>query len=68
MNKRIQNLAEQADAVNYDVDCYRNSYATNLEQLEKFAQLIVKECVREMGRYEFIDVAIYEVKDHFGVK
>jgi hypothetical protein len=38
------------------------------EQIEKFAELIVRECLKEMGRYEFIDVAMREVKEHFGVE
>ena len=34
---------------------------------EKFAELIVKECVREMGKYNVVSFAIDGVKEHFGV-
>jgi uncharacterized protein YutE (UPF0331/DUF86 family) len=44
MNQRIQQLAEQAGAVQYQVDVQRDTYPTNLEELEKFAQLIVNQC------------------------
>jgi len=45
MNERIQNLAEQAGAVKYEADWKRDSYPVNLAELEKFAELIVQECI-----------------------
>jgi len=41
MNERIDELAEQAGAVRYDFDTLDG---TNLEELNKFAQLIIQEC------------------------
>ena len=45
MNERIRELAEQAGAVQYGVDYCRDAYPTNLEELKKFAELIVRECM-----------------------
>jgi len=62
-NSRIQELMPKPWTFPYpDRELYTK------EQLEKFAELIVKECIKEMGRYEFIDVAMREVKEHFGVE
>jgi hypothetical protein len=41
MNERIEEFAELTGAVRYDFDTLDG---TNLEELNKFAQLIVKEC------------------------
>ncbi len=65
MNERIRELAKQAG--------YNPVWSTKADKeehfdLEKFAELIVRECIKEMGRYEFIDVAMREVKEHFGVE
>ena len=60
MNERIKKLAEQATTEEHDGFRYFDK--------AKFAELIVRECVKEMGRYEFIDVAMREVKEHFGVE
>ena len=51
MNERIDELAEQAGAVRYDFDTLDG---TNLEELKKFAELIVREC---------IDIAINAASD-----
>lgn len=64
-NPRIRELADQC------VHRSQGDFGMVVEggvDLELFAQRIVQECVWEMGRYEFIDVAIHEVKEHFGVK
>jgi|TARA_R110000782_G_scaffold13413_8_gene39580 hypothetical protein len=45
MNEQIKLLAEQADVVQYGIDYNRDSYPTNLEALENFAQLIVQQCL-----------------------
>jgi hypothetical protein len=46
MNERIKQLAEQAGAVQYGVDYQRDAYPINLEELKKFAELIIGECMR----------------------
>jgi hypothetical protein len=75
MNKRIKQLAEQARAQVHEIyktmeeepiDNFIDWFDEQFEQ--KFAELLVRECVKEMGRYEFIDVAMREVKEHFGVE
>ena len=45
MNERIEELAEQAGAVRYDFDTLDG---TNLEELNKFAELIVSKCIALM--------------------
>ena len=64
MNERIRQLAEQATLAVTKPDGH---YIVQAWQA-KFAELIVRECIKEMGRYEFIDVAMREVKEHFGVE
>jgi hypothetical protein len=64
MNERIEEFAELTGAVRYDFDTLDG---TNLEELNKFAQLIVAECA------EFADKGtrggIGELmKRHFGVE
>jgi hypothetical protein len=63
MNERIKQLAEQARAVKYEVDYQRDTYPTNLEELKKFAELIVKECCDQVRMVDAM-----EIKRHFGVE
>ena len=72
MNERIQELAEQATTI---VDMvgpqgYTSSYA-NFDK-EKFAELIVQECLmKAIGakiRGESIDTLIQNIKEDFGVE
>ena len=50
MNERIKELAEQAGAV------YSNDHAVSLldDEIEKFAELFVRECVEQL-RYTVLD-------------
>ncbi len=64
MNKRIQELAEQAEL--------NATLLFNKEKLEQFAELIVRECAEmfegvytDQQRPERVDIRI---KQHFGVK
>ena len=72
MNERIRELVEQAGMV----------YWPN-KQLDKFAELIVRECIEQMElvrkyRYDrvqplenqqtIIDECQYQIKQHFGVE
>jgi len=63
MNERIQKLAEQAGAVQYGVDYQRDAYPINLEELKKFAELIVRECCDQVRMVDAM-----EIKKHFGVE
>ena len=70
MNKRIKLLAEQAGAV------YSNDHAVSLldDEIEKFAELIVRECARInfsniVGIDPEDDAAVGRaIKKHFGVE
>lgn len=73
MNKRIRELAEQAELIQErDGDVYLLEHATG--ELEKFAQLIVRECIDIISPYavrmENFDGGhpISEIKKHFGVE
>jgi len=85
MNERIRELAEQADGVFIHKLMTGAKQYTFLEKdLEKFAELIVKECVQvceptldepyedmtEFGKglVEGQDIAIERIKKHFGVE
>ena len=67
MNERIKLLIEQAGAV------YSNDHAVSLldDEIEKFAQLIVKECM-ELNSKELSITAIERLlplyAEHFGVE
>ena len=78
MNERIRQLAEQAGIVNRKFSFgqwWENDLTT---EQKKFAELIVKECVRciDDGRGEVSSMAEHgwrqicqkEIKEHFGVK
>jgi len=47
--------------------CWDEMDAYDREAIEKFAELIVKECIREMTLWERIDLAIRGIKERFGV-
>ena len=73
MNERIRLLAEQAGYVPLDPP----AFADDLQEifLEKFAELIVKECAHLVGGYtkenEFgtdVKEAHEEITKHFGVE
>ena len=67
MNERIKQLAEQAGAV------FTNSHAASLldDEMEKFAELIVRECADYVQFYykdHMCEVIAHDMKTHFGVK
>jgi hypothetical protein len=88
MNERVDELLWQAGGytkLNYPDDTFLDGrYALTQEQLDKFAELIVRECVQvcepildepyedmtEFGKglVEGQDVAIERIKEHFGVE
>ena len=73
MNERIKELAEQATTIEYGVD---NGFDRVTFDKEKFAELIVKECISTLEEkiYQSIDNEGDEVwvdlilKEHFGVE
>ena len=72
MNERIKQLAEQAGSVyqkNLDV------YLLRHDELEKFAELIVQECIEQCVHTNHnnqwdkgIAWAVGQIKQHFGVE
>jgi hypothetical protein len=74
MNERIEELAREAGHVyvgGHPVPYYQFSN----DQLEKFAELIVRECcnivrdeVQYINDFDKADAVITEVKKHFGVE
>ena len=65
MNERIQQLVEQAKEVSHWLDGgYTPVYRTNLE---KFAELIVRECAKTIEDVHSKDLGDY-LKEVFGVK
>lgn len=68
MNERIKELAKQAE-------CTIDSMGFGEGNVEKFAELIVKECVKDVEQWgqvlnlepELLRVA-RSIKEHFGVK
>ena len=71
MNERIRELAEQADGVVINKMMTGARQYTFLEEdLEKFAELIVKECA-ELCRARKLTPSAFiadELLEHFGVK
>jgi hypothetical protein len=83
MNERIKELAlhsklRPALLLHYwgKIDALTDSEQEELEQLEKFAELIVRECIETLrlvpynSDREFGDEVIYQdaVKEHFGIE
>ena len=81
MNERIRELALEAGLVrNGDIGMKRwegpRSDSISDQDLEKFAELIVRECKAVMldmmnnnqGDFNTLDLALTEINEHFGVK
>lgn len=72
MNERIKELAEQAGARTKDV-CYghgeyHDEFQLINDDIEKFAELIIKECVGVANNYYSPYYIGDKIKKHFGVK
>ena len=63
MNQRINQLAEQA-GIFRPKEFYQHIDAL---QLEKFAELIVKECANVAADHDALDI-YEEIREHFGVE
>jgi hypothetical protein len=66
MNERIRQLLNEA-TVGLEPDLSTQRTVT-LNEMEKFAELIVRECIQEMTLWERIDLAIRGIKERFGVE
>ena len=75
MNNRIQQLAGQANVRPLYSPAYAPRYIFEEEELEKFAELIVKECADE-AKYHVMNISTYadadfvceQIKRNFGVE
>ena len=69
MNERIRVLLKQAGDIQYDEDGDELTPILVGKDLEKFAELIIKECV-EIAKVSERHGALgwYEITKHFGVK
>jgi hypothetical protein len=63
MNPRLQQLVKQAglDDDMFPIDEWDNP------ELEKFAELIVRECANVAANHEALDI-YKEIREHFGVE
>ena len=79
MNKLIKELAKQAKVGSAEFDNGIKYFVSTEETFNKFAELIVRECIKEITDqmfYEGIDEsnnpgyykAINRIEEHFGVK
>ena len=64
MDERIALFAEQAGFENGHQDRNGNSYSY---ELEKFAELLVKECANVAADHDALDI-YEEIKEHFKIK
>ncbi len=60
MNERIRELAHEAGLPTYNPEGIPT-------KLEKFAELIVKECANVAADHEALDI-YEEIREHFGVE
>ena len=86
MNERIKEFIEQSGAEELGADLYGGEFigAIRSDFLEKFAELIVKECVATLMEmhlwqsvnnqnypatwHDAVDTGIETIKEHFGVE
>jgi hypothetical protein len=71
MNERIKQLAEQAGiTTNLDTDYFEKDSNKWVDYYsDKFAELIVRECIDVVSQCNLVDVdPIEHIKVHFGVK
>jgi hypothetical protein len=71
MNERIEKLAEQVDLLgNFTPTKVPGHYAGIIKtvDIEKFAELIVRECTNIVLHYTDVDEGVAVAKKHFGVE
>ena len=64
MNQRIRELAEQAEW--RFADKATGNFSEHDKRLEKFAELIVRECANVAADHDALDI-YEEIREHFGV-
>ena len=68
MNERIQELWDKAaKSIAAYPSGQNNSWETQVNFIDKFAQLIVQECCQKLENDGMVEVAM-EMKQHFGVE
>ncbi len=68
MNQKIKELIEQAKfREEYYPGGSTVEYRTYINQ-EKFAELIIQECLHVMGKYNSVVYAGDGIKEHFGIE
>ena len=68
MNERIKELIEQAGFEEKDGHIsIQGVYMFNTHRMEKFAELIVRECANVAADHEALDI-YEEIREHFGVE
>jgi hypothetical protein len=72
MNERIKQLAEQA-RINVSQKNYGYYWVESADGIEKFAELIVRECTNRVNQYindcgEVSSLPDYVLESHFGVE
>ena len=71
MNERIQELLKQAGGIQHDEDGAELTAILVGKDLEKFAELIVKECMEVANTYQNVGGNCYVddmIAKHFGVE
>jgi hypothetical protein len=72
MNERIKQLIKAAGGIGHDEDGQELTPMLVGSSLEKFAELIVRECAKIAGKAEYSDTWLEPVEDaikkHFGVE
>ena len=71
MNERIRELAEQSMLVYRDGDTLLTGWMSHIdlsEYIEKFAELIVEECIEAHADYYGVGIIGDVLKEHFGIK
>jgi hypothetical protein len=68
MNKRILELAERATIQEGSHGAFGEPTINEYVDLEKFAELIVKECIELAGNHYDARGAVNDIKQHFGVE
>ena len=65
MNERIRELAVAAAPVNSSIP--HSEWNIPKEFIERFAQLIIRECANVAAEHEALDI-YEEIREHFGVE
>ena len=69
MNERIKALAVEADFMLCEDDHFYSEGQSQkiTKQLQKFAELIVRECANVAAEHDALDI-YEEIREHFGVE